>query len=123
MTSKNPEALRTTLAAAADCIHSANYQTLPHEGTPGLEHPADLYDALGNLRLLHQYEAQLLGQLSGWLVDECTAGRVAHDEGSDPGAAVLITRNALAEAASTLAMLDRYLGAAHNASAHLKAAD
>ena len=122
MSGKNPEALRTTLAAADDCIHSAVYQTLPHEGTPGLEHPGDLYSALGNLRLMHAHEGQLLGQVQDWLAAEYAAGRVAHDSGLDAGTAVMDVSTALLQAAASVALLEKALSNAHTASSGLKAA-
>ena len=122
MTSKNPEALRTTLAAADDCIRSACHQTLLHKGAPGLEHPADAYSAFGNLRLLHQHEDQLLAQLQGWLQREHAAGNVAHDSGLDAGTAVMEVSAALTQAQSANALLEKALSDAHNAASHLKAA-
>ena len=122
MTGKNPGGLRITLEAAADCIHAANYQTLPHEGAPGLEYPADVYAALGNLKLLCQYLPQLAGQIGDWLMGEYAAGKVASDTGTDAGAWVMEAAAALMTASSRAEDMAQALSAAQNATSSLKAA-
>ena len=121
-TDKNPEALRTTLSAAADCIRAANHQTQPLADVPGLEYPADAYDALGNLKLLAQYLPQLCGQLAEWLAGEDAAGNIASDMGADPGPEAVQAITAMMTAAARAADLARALADAQNATAHLKAA-
>ena len=122
MTAKDPEVLRTTLGAAADCLHAANYQTLPHEGAPGLEHPGDVYDAIGNLRLLAQHLPQLLAQLQDFTLGEYAAGKISHALAGDAGPAVLEQVAALRDASSAAAVLEAALSRAHSAGAWLRAA-
>ena len=47
---------------AADLIRGLNYSTLPYEGYPGLENPADVYDVIGALEILAQRAPQALSQ-------------------------------------------------------------
>lgn len=122
MTAKNPDALRTTLAAAADCIHTANYLTLPHEGAPGLDVPSDVYDAIGNLGILARRMPQLLRQLSLWLGEQNAAGRVAQASGEDAGRHVADVRELLDAAEGYAAELEAILNRAHSASSGLKSA-
>lgn len=122
MTGKNPEALRTILAAAADCIRAANHQSLPREGAPGLEQPADVYDAIGNLTVLAGRLPQLFRQLSLWLGEQNAAGKVACDTGQDPGSCVADVRGLLDAAEECAGELRAILNRAHNASSGLNAA-
>ena len=121
-TTKDPQKLRDTLAAAAEAVHKANYLTMPHEGAPGLEAPSDVYDAVGNLRLLAQYLPQLLGQLQDFTLGGYAAGKVALAMDGDAGPAVMEQSAALEDAASAALSLESALSRAHSAGTWLKAA-
>jgi hypothetical protein len=122
MTTKDPQSLRNTLNAAAESVHLANYQTMPHEGAPGLENPGDVYDAIGNLKALAGRLPQLLNQLTEWLEAEYAAGRVAHDTNPSALQAVSLTDDWLSGAAESAEQMEDFLGHAHSAAAHLKSA-
>jgi hypothetical protein len=122
MTTKDPQSLRNTLSAAAESVHLANYQTMPHEGAPGLESPADVYDAIGNLRQLAQYLPRLLGHLQDFTLGEYAAGKVALAMAGDAGPAVMEQSAGLQDAASAALSLESALSRAHGAGTWLKAA-
>jgi hypothetical protein len=122
MTAKNPDALRATLSAAAESVRAANHQTLGGNGTPGLEFPSDVYDAIGNLKVLAERMPQLLHQLSLWLGEQNAAGKVGHDSRDDPGPFVARVRDALDTAELLSGDLAGALRAAQNESTGLCAA-
>ena len=122
MTTENPQALRDTLSAAAEAMRSANHQTLGANGTPGLEFPSDVYDAIGYLKVTAQRMPQLLRQLSLWLGEQNAAGKVAHDTREAPGQYVADVRELLDAAEGYAGELEAILNRAHNASSGLKAA-
>ena len=119
---KDPEVLRTTLGAAGDCIHSAVYQTLPQDGAPGLEYAGDVYDAIGNLRLLAQHLPQLLAQLQDFTLGEYAAGKISHATVGEAGPAVMEQVAALRDASSAARDLEAALSRAHSAGTWLQAA-
>src|SRR4051794_31066503 len=85
-------------AAAAEAVRGLNHVTI---GGAGYEVPSDVYRLLGSLATMLARLPQVLGQASGWLGREDAAGRVGHDQLSDPAAVtaeVAVLRDDLAEA-------------------------
>ena len=107
---------------AAEAMRALNYSTLPHEGYPGLEGPADVYDVIGGLLTLTQREEQAVRQIRQWLDDQHEAGKIAHASGADPRGDVQATRLALGRAWDALAKAAEWLDVAHNRGSGLKAA-
>lgn len=107
---------------AANLIRALSYATLPYEGYPGLENPADVYDVIGALEILAQRAPQALQQVSGWLQDQHNAGNVGHASGEDPYPYVTRTCAALIRAADGFVQAQQALHDAHIAASGLKAA-
>ena len=97
--------------------HKLTYAT--RAGAGSLEHPADVYDVIGELRFMAQRLPQALGQLSAWLDSEHDEGRVGHDQGGDVTREVGNVRSGLASAVMHLANASADLSRAHSACAHL----
>lgn len=120
-TTKDPQALRDTLDAAAEAIRTADRLTFP--GTaPGLEFPGDAYAAIGSLLEMAQRLPQLADQISAWLEAEQKAGRVAHDAGGSAPQSVTSAGAYLSGARDCFEMAAGRLASAQNEASHLKAA-
>jgi hypothetical protein len=120
MTAKSASGLATE---AADAIRALVYATLPHEDAPGLHEPADVYETIAGLKLMAQRLPQAGRQVSGWLVDEYQAGRVAHDSRQDAERWVAEVQDCLDGAMAAAGVMESMLNQAHTASAGLKAAE
>jgi len=118
----DPQAARPEPGTLAD-LAAESIRTLNHLTPEALEYPGDLYAVIASLKLLSQRLPQLLGQLSGWLDHQHTAGRIAHDTRQDAEPYVQDVTSSLAQAAADAAALADALNVAHNACSGLKAAD
>jgi len=79
---QSPENLRAAASTAAEAVRYLNHATLGGPNMIALEYPSDMDAVLVNLETLAQRLPQLLGQLGGWLVTECQAGRLQVASGS-----------------------------------------
>jgi hypothetical protein len=62
-----PDAARAVADSASEAIRALNHATLPADGYPGLQYPADAYYLLGALNQLVTRIPQLLEQTSAFL--------------------------------------------------------
>ena len=102
----------------AEAIRALNPATFTHAG---LDEPATVNAVLGQLATAAHRLPQLCGQLSGWLRQENTAGRLAHTTGSveDLDGAAEDTLASLDRAARHATHLAEALDTAHRATAWL----
>jgi hypothetical protein len=70
---------------AAEAIRGLNWLTR-HQA--GLGQPSIAYDTIGALTQAASRLGQLLTQITGWLDQALAAGRLGHDLGEDPAAAI-----------------------------------
>jgi hypothetical protein len=113
----------TASQQAGEAIGTLNIVTLPADGAPGLEYPSDVCQVIGDLKFMAQRLPQLLDQLKRWLYTEAEAGRVGHDQGTDPWPSVHWAGDGLQVARDGAKALEHGLGRAHNAAAHLTGKD
>lgn len=106
----------------AELARELNYATLPQEGYPGLEYPADVYEVIASLKVTLQRLPQALAQGGWWLHEQHEAGKVGHDSGGSAGDGVGQTRYWMETTGDALHDAADMLNHAHTASAHLKAA-
>jgi hypothetical protein len=86
----SPAYTRQVANAAAEAIRVLNHATFQASGG-ALAHPADVDAVIQALATMHARLPQLYGQLTGWLREQATAGRLQTSHGpyrGDPAAAV-----------------------------------
>jgi hypothetical protein len=105
---------------AAEAVRSLNHATIR---SGGYEWPADVYVVVGDLAVLAGRLPQALEQAGRWMQRAAAAGRVGHDAGVDPAAAVANVLADLDEAIVTADRLARLLGVVQSATSHLSGAD
>lgn len=115
------DAARDAANRLAETVRLLNYLTLPHDGAPGLNWPADVYDIVAGVRTAAERSPQLLSQMSGWLWDQERQGRVASDSG-DSFEITLEARTALAEAETLAGLYGEALARVHNSLSSVRAA-
>ena len=114
-----PAQARSIANDASEAIRALNHATLPADGYPGLEYPADVHDLLGAMNGLASRMPQLLGQVSTYLKRELQHGAISVDDGpfaGDPDAAVRQVSDELDHRATRAARnLAAAIGVAHEA--------
>ena len=71
--------------SAAEAIRGLNWLT---RGEAGLGQPSTAYDTIGALAMAASRLPQALSQVTRWLDQALAAGRLGHDLGEDPAAAI-----------------------------------
>jgi hypothetical protein len=94
---------------AAEAIRGLNWAT---SSPAGLGQPSVAYDIIGALSLAASRLPQLITQVTRWLDQSASAGRLGHDLGEDPAAAVEATATFLDDARLSAAALSGDLDAA-----------
>jgi len=94
---------------AAEAIRGLNWTT---NSPAGLDQPSVAYDIIGALSLAASRLPQLITQITGWLGQAASAGRLGHDFGEDPATAVEATVIFLDDARLSAAALSGDLDAA-----------
>ncbi|HEX3388937.1 MAG TPA: hypothetical protein VHT94_07860 [Streptosporangiaceae bacterium] len=94
---------------AAEAIRGLNWTT---NSPAGLDQPSVAYDIIGALSLAASRLPQLITQITGWLDQAASAGRLGHDFGEDPATAVEATGIFLDDARLSAAALSGDLDAA-----------
>ena len=93
---------------AAEAIRALNHTTFPPAGPA---EPATVHRMLGELATAAHRLPQLLSQLARWLIEENTAGHLAHDRDRLPGALhdalASLDRDAAPHVAALAGALDR----------------
>jgi hypothetical protein len=100
----------------AEAVRVLNHATI---GPAGLSEPGTVYRVLGELATAANRLPQLLTQLARWLDAENTAGRLAHDSGSLPGAMAYVMARLDQNAPRYAALLGGALDDAQQATAGL----
>ena len=114
------DAAKDAASRVAETVRLLNYLTLPQDGTPGLNWPADVYDIVAGMRRSAEMSPQMLSQMSGWLWDQERQGRIASDSG-DSFEVTLEARTALAEAETLAGLYGEALARVHNSLSSVKA--
>jgi hypothetical protein len=123
-----PGNVMAAASIAAEAIRYVNHATRGGPDAVALESPADVDAVLADLEILALRLPQLLGQIGGWLVAECRAGRLQIDSGSWASSAsieamaVAAVRQYLTEASSHAEALGEVLHEARQVTAALAAA-
>jgi hypothetical protein len=115
-----PHSDQDTAAAAllaAETVRYLNYAT--SYGSAGLTLPGTAYALLADLGMMASRLGQLTGQVASFLDRELAAGRLGHDDGTDPGLPVQHAGGHLASAADAAAALGAALNAGLSAIACL----
>jgi hypothetical protein len=99
----------TLARTAAEAIRGLNWTT---NSPAGLDQPSVAYDVIGALSLAASRLPQLITQITRWLGQAASAGRLGHDFGEDPAAAVEATAIFLDDARLSAAALSGDLDAA-----------
>jgi hypothetical protein len=92
----------TLARAAAEAIRGLNWAT---NCDAGLDQPAVAYDILGALSAAAARLGQVFTQITRYLAGASQAGRLGHDLGEDPAAAVHAAAAFLGDAAASAAAL------------------
>lgn len=111
----------TAAEMAAESVRSVNHLTLraPSPGTPGWEDVGDLYQVLGELRVLAERLPQACSQLARHLEGRLYEVDAMTDE---PAEAVVASASlALGDAQRCASQVGEHLNVAHSAVAHLHA--
>lgn len=117
MTGPNTRRPATVYAArAAEAVRALNHATRRPDGYAW---PSDVYAVVGDLAVMASRLPQALEQSGRWLQAASTAGRVGHDAGVDPAAAVADVLADLDEAILTADRLAGLLDLIHQATGHL----
>lgn len=104
--------------AAAEAIRRLNHATRP----PGtLTAPAQAYEVLGALATAAARTSQAIAQITSYLNDAVSAGKLGHDLGDDPCLAVDAAATLLAAAQQKAAELASRLGTAQQQIARIHA--
>jgi hypothetical protein len=99
----------TLARIAAEAIRGLNWAT---SSDAGLDQPAAAYDILGALSLAAARLGQAFTQITRYLTRALAAGRLGHDRGQDPAAAISAAAAFLHGAAASAAALASDLDAA-----------
>ena len=111
------ETITALAQITAEAVRGLNHATFPR--AVGLSEPATVYRVLGELATAANRLPQLLTQLARWLDAENTAGRLAHDSGSLPGAMAYVMARLDQNAPRYAALLGSALDDAQQATAGL----
>jgi hypothetical protein len=95
---------------AAEAVRGLNHLT----GHDGLGQPSAAYDLTGALALAASRLPQLLTQIEHWLGHALAAGRLGHDLGEDPAAAIDAAAAFLGDARTSAGALAGDLNAAQH---------
>ena len=99
----------TLARTAAEAIRGLNWTT---NSAAGLDQPSTAYDIIGALSLAASRLPQLITQITRYLDQAASAGRLGHDFGEDPATAVEATVIFLDDARLSAAALSGDLDAA-----------
>ena len=99
----------TLARTAAEAIRGLNWLT---RGEAGLGQPSTAYDTIGALAMAASRLPQALSQVTRWLDQALAAGRLGHDLGEDPAAAIDAAAVFLGDARMSAAALAGDLDAA-----------
>jgi hypothetical protein len=99
----------TLARTAAEAIRGLNWTT---NSPAGLDQPSVAYDIIGALSLAASRLPQLITQITRWLGQAASTGRLGHDLGEDPATAVEATAIFLDDARRSAAALSGDLDAA-----------
>jgi hypothetical protein len=99
----------TLARTAAEAIRGLNWTT---SSAAGLDQPSTAYDIIGALSLAASRLPQLITQITRYLDQAASAGRIGHDFGEDPATAVEATVIFLDDARLSAAALSGDLDAA-----------